>query len=98
MIWKGLDEVVLHIAPYTEEYHDRLVEIWLRAVSQTHDFLTEEDIRFYYEMMQNGALRAVEIWVCLNTEQEPIYGAGRGQNRNAVCGSPPSRLRHGNRS
>ena len=72
MIWKGLDEVVLHIAPYTEEYHDRLVEIWLRAVSQTHDFLTEEDIRFYYEMMQNGALRAVEIWVCLNTEQEPI--------------------------
>lgn len=74
MIWKGLDEVVLHIAPYTEEYHDRLVEIWLRAVSQTHDFLTEEDIRFYYEMMQNGALRAVEIWVCLNTEQEEPIG------------------------
>ncbi|MFE0558174.1 acetyltransferase [Paenibacillus sp. NPDC058910] len=60
------------IAPYAEEYHDQLVELWHRAVSQTHDFLTEEDIRFYYDMMQNGALRAVEIWVCLNTEQEPV--------------------------
>lgn len=62
----------LHIAPFTEAYHDRLVQIWLRAVSQTHDFLMEEDIRFYYEMVQNGALRAVEVWVCLNPEQEPI--------------------------
>ncbi|MEC0309733.1 putative N-acetyltransferase YjaB [Paenibacillus sp. GM2FR] len=61
-----------YIAPYAEEFHDRLVELWLHAVSQTHDFLTEEDIGFYYDMMQNGALRSMEIWVCLNTEQEPI--------------------------
>lgn len=64
--------MTFHIAPYAEEYHDQLVELWHRAVSQTHDFLTEEDIRFYYDMIKNGALRAVEIWVCLNTEQEPI--------------------------
>ncbi|EGG36419.1 GNAT family N-acetyltransferase [Paenibacillus sp. HGF5] len=61
-----------HIAAYTETYHDQLVELWLRAVSQTHDFLTEEDIRFYYGMMQSGALRSVEIWICLNTEQQAI--------------------------
>ena len=61
-----------HIAAYTEAYHDQLVELWLRAVSQTHDFLTEEDIRFYYGMMQSGALRSVEIWMCLNSKQEAI--------------------------
>ncbi|WP_433938892.1 GNAT family N-acetyltransferase [Paenibacillus lautus] len=61
-----------HIAAYTETYHDQLVELWLRAVSQTHDFLTDEDIRFYYGMMQSGALRSVEIWICLNTEQEAV--------------------------
>ncbi|MGG4108218.1 acetyltransferase [Paenibacillus lautus] len=61
-----------HIAAYTEEYHDQLVEIWHRAVRSTHDFLTEDDIRFYYEMVKSGALRAVELWVYLNTEQEPV--------------------------
>ncbi|EFU42514.1 hypothetical protein PVOR_09620 [Paenibacillus vortex V453] len=61
-----------HIVAYKEEYHDQLVELWHRAVCSTHDFLTEEDLRFYYKMVKNGALRAVELWVCLNKDFKPV--------------------------
>ncbi len=59
------------IVPFQEKDHDRLVEIWYQAVCQTHTFLTDEDIQFYRNLVQNGALREVEIWVELNGDQEP---------------------------
>jgi putative acetyltransferase len=59
------------IIPYRETDHDRLVEIWHRAVRQTHHFLTEEDIEFYRQLVQGGALREVEIWVALNDTEQP---------------------------
>jgi len=59
------------IIPYREADHDRLVEIWHRAVSRTHHFLTEEDIEFYHQLVQDGALREVEIWVALNDHEQP---------------------------
>ncbi|WP_058303222.1 acetyltransferase [Gorillibacterium timonense] len=54
-----------------EKDHDALVEIWHKAVVQTHTFLSEEDIHFYHQVVQNGALNEVEIWVELNDEKEP---------------------------
>ncbi|MFD0679339.1 MULTISPECIES: acetyltransferase [unclassified Paenibacillus] len=60
------------IVTYEEMYHDRLVNIWYRAVCQTHTFLTEQDIQYYHNMVQNGALKEVEIWVELNGNNEPI--------------------------
>ncbi|MBB6670390.1 acetyltransferase [Cohnella nanjingensis] len=59
------------ISPYEEKDHDRLVDIWYRAVRLTHTFLAESDIQFYREIVQNGALREVEIWVARNEKQEP---------------------------
>ncbi|GIO16198.1 GNAT family N-acetyltransferase [Cohnella xylanilytica] len=59
------------ITPYQESDHDRLVEIWYRAVRRTHTFLTESDIEFYRGIVRNGALRAVEIWVSRDENREP---------------------------
>lgn len=58
------------ITPYQENDHDVLVDIWYRAVCRTHTFLTESDIQYYREMVQNGALKEVEIWVSRNTAEE----------------------------
>lgn len=58
------------IIPYRENDHDALVDIWYRAVRHTHTFLTEQDIEFYHHMVQNGALKEVEIWVELNEKKE----------------------------
>jgi putative acetyltransferase len=54
------------IIAYREENHDQLVDIWYRAVRQTHTFLKEEDIQFYHDIVRNGALREVEIWMNWN--------------------------------
>ncbi|MBB6633301.1 GNAT family N-acetyltransferase [Cohnella thailandensis] len=59
------------IVPYQESYHDKLIDIWYRAVKLTHTFLTDEDIEFYHQMLQSGALRQVEIWLELSENKEP---------------------------
>lgn len=63
-----LKEIVL----YQAQYHDKLVSIWYKAVVQTHTFLTNADIEFYYQIVRNGALREVEIWIEVNEDQEPL--------------------------
>lgn len=60
------------VIPYQEQHHDRLVDIWLRAVRETHFFLTEEDILFYHDLVRGGVLNEVEIWVTLNESEEPV--------------------------
>jgi len=60
------------IVAYQEKDHDRLVDIWHKAVVHTHTFLTEKDIQFYHDIVKNGALKEVEIWVELNEDAEPI--------------------------
>ncbi|WP_152401382.1 acetyltransferase [Paenibacillus cellulositrophicus] len=58
------------IVAYQEKYHDRLVDIWYKAVVHTHTFLTEKDIQFYHDMVKNGALKEVEIWAEVNENAE----------------------------
>ncbi|MGO4696113.1 acetyltransferase [Paenibacillus sp. 2TAB26] len=59
------------IVPYQENDHDKLVDIWYQAVRHTHTFLTDKDIAFYHQMLQNGALKEVEIWVEVNENKVP---------------------------
>ncbi|MCC3378296.1 acetyltransferase [Paenibacillus farraposensis] len=59
------------IVAYREENHDQLVDIWHRAVRRTHTFLEEKDIQFYYQIVRNGALREVEIWMDWNESDGP---------------------------
>ncbi|MET3849767.1 MULTISPECIES: GNAT family N-acetyltransferase [unclassified Paenibacillus] len=51
------------ITAYLEEDHDYLVELWYRAVRETHSFLTEADIAFYRRIVDEQALKHVEVWV-----------------------------------
>ena len=59
------------IVAYQDKDHDRLVDIWYKAVVHTHTFLTEKDIQFYHDMVKSGALKEVEIWVEVNEIAEP---------------------------
>ncbi|WP_028562421.1 acetyltransferase [Paenibacillus pinihumi] len=60
------------IIPYHADIHDQLVDIWHRAVRQTHSFLSEEDIQFYHQMVREAALTSVEVQVALNENREPV--------------------------
>lgn len=59
------------ILPFGEHDHDHLVDIWHRAVVHTHSFLSEEDLRFYHNLVRNGALREVEVWAEVNEKKQP---------------------------
>ncbi len=59
------------IIPFDEKYYDELVDIWHRAVVRTHTFLTEADIRFYHQIVRDGALKEVEIWISVNEGRVP---------------------------
>jgi len=63
--------MVIPVVPYQENDQDKLLDIWYQAVRLTHHFLTEADIQFYYEMLKNGALNQVEIWLALDDDHEP---------------------------
>lgn len=52
--------------------YGRLAGIWHRAVRATHRFLTEEDIGFYRNIVENGGLEGVEMWVERNESNEII--------------------------
>jgi len=60
------------IVPYSAKDHDKLVNIWYHAVCRTHTFLTDADIQFYHDMVRNGILEEVEIWMELNEDKEPV--------------------------
>ncbi|MGF7034789.1 putative acetyltransferase [Paenibacillus mucilaginosus] len=63
--------MTIDIIAYQEKLHDQLVDIWYRAVRQTHAFLTEEDLEFYHGIVGGGALREVEVWLALRDHQVP---------------------------
>ncbi|SDE46147.1 putative acetyltransferase [Paenibacillus sp. UNCCL117] len=61
----------MKIISYRIEDHDALTDIWLRAVRQTHHFLSEEDIAFYHRLVRDEALQAVELWTALGEDGKP---------------------------
>ncbi|WP_163876106.1 GNAT family N-acetyltransferase [Paenibacillus favisporus] len=60
------------ITAYREEDHDYLVELWYRAVRETHAFLTEADIAFYRRIVDEQALKHVEVWVDKDDSGVPL--------------------------
>ncbi|WP_282940023.1 acetyltransferase [Paenibacillus sp. RC67] len=69
------------IVPYREKDHDKLVDIWYRAVRLTHTFLTEEDIEFFHHLVQTEALTGVEIWMEINENEVPTGFIGLDESK-----------------
>ncbi|MGH1596549.1 GNAT family N-acetyltransferase [Yersinia proxima] len=47
----------------------RLVDIWEKAVRETHVFLTEADIQFYLPRVRDIYLPALEVWLFENSRE-----------------------------
>ncbi|MFC4099383.1 acetyltransferase [Paenibacillus xanthanilyticus] len=54
------------------EDHERLVDIWERAVRATHHFLQEADIVFYRDLVRDHALHAVELWLARHEDGHAV--------------------------
>ncbi|KAF1067142.1 MAG: putative N-acetyltransferase YjaB [Pseudomonas citronellolis] len=59
------------IRPRTSADAAELLDIWLRAVRATHDFLAPSDIDELLPLVRNQYLPAVEVWVALDEQGQP---------------------------
>lgn len=62
----------MRIRAGSAEEHEALVEIWLRSVRATHDFLSEAEIQQLLPEVRNSALAQLELWVLCTDEGTPV--------------------------
>ncbi|WP_247877368.1 acetyltransferase [Azospirillum brasilense] len=49
-----------------------LFDVWLAAVRSTHDFLSEEDIAFYADLVRDQYLPAAALMVAVDGDDRPV--------------------------
>ena len=76
------------------EDHDTLLDIWLRSVKATHNFLTEQDIQSLLPEVRDVALTRLELWV-LCSKQRPIGFLGLSGSKVEALFLAPESLRVG---
>jgi putative acetyltransferase len=74
---------------------DVLVDIWLRSVRATHKFLTDENIEHLHELVRNGALDGLEIWVLCDDGDKPVGFMGLSDAKVEALFLAPEVLRRG---
>lgn len=58
----------------------RLLDIWVRSVRATHDFLVEADIEELYPQVRDAYLPAVEVWVSVDEHDRPTGFLGLSES------------------
>ena len=59
--------MIEHLTQPSPAELDALTALWEASVRATHDFLSEEDIPFFRQMVRNEALPAVDLYVTRDT-------------------------------
>ena len=75
--------------------HAELLEIWLRSVRATHDFLTEENIQQLYPLVRDHALPQLELWVLTSDEGQAMGFMGLSDHKLEAIFLAPEFLRQG---
>jgi putative acetyltransferase len=74
-------EKAMRIRRSTAEDRPQLIDIWLRSVRATHNFLTESDIAALLPLTrQYLASDAAELWTLCNEEGKPIGFMGLAES------------------
>lgn len=53
----------MNIRPRVATDDAALAALWERSVRATHDFLSEDDIQFFYPLVRDAYLPALTVWV-----------------------------------
>ncbi|WP_434779187.1 GNAT family N-acetyltransferase [Neisseria sp. Ec49-e6-T10] len=83
------------IEPYQLKDHDALVDIWLRAVKQTHHFLDESDISFFHKIVSEQALSSCPVWQIKDQQEIPVGFIGIDQQKIEMLFVEPDKHGHG---
>lgn len=70
----------MNIRPRIATDDAALAALWERSVRATHDFLAEDDIRFFYPLVRDTYLPALTVWVGDNPDGTPAGFIATGHN------------------
>jgi putative acetyltransferase len=74
---------------------DALLDIWLRSVRATHDFLSEDDIQSFVPLVREHALVDLDIWVLCSDSGLPVGFMGMSGSKIEALFLAPEFLRRG---
>lgn len=75
--------------------YPQLPDIWLRAVRATHHFLQPSDIDALLPQLRDVYFPAVELWVAVDTDDQPLGFVGFNENHVEMLFVDPARHRQG---
>lgn len=85
----------MRIRAGVEQDQSALLDLWLRSVRASHDFLTEQDIQFFYPLVRDHALRDLDV-VVLETDAGELMGfMGMAEHSIEALFLDPNHLRKG---
>jgi len=71
--------------------YPQLLDIWLRAVRATHHFLQPSDIDGLLPQLRDVYFPAVELWVAVDTDDQPLGFIGFNENHVEMLFVDPER-------
>jgi putative acetyltransferase len=74
---------------------EALLDIWLRSVRATHDFLSEDDIQSFIPLVRQHALVDLEIWVLCSEKGSPVGFMGMSGSKIEALFLAPEFFRRG---
>ena len=75
--------------------YPQLLDIWLRAVRATHHFLQPSDIDALLPQLRDVYFPAVELWVAVDTDDQPLGFIGFNENHVEMLFVDPAHHRQG---
>ncbi|AKV00364.1 Histone acetyltransferase HPA2 [Labilithrix luteola] len=85
----------MHIRPRVTLDNPQLLDIWVRSVRATHDFLAEGDIEDLYPQVRDAYLPAVEVWVSVDDSDRPAGFIGLNDSHVEMLFIDPERRGQG---
>jgi putative acetyltransferase len=74
---------------------EMLLDIWLRSVRATHDFLSEDDIQSFIPLVRQHALVDLEIWVLCSEQGSQVGFMGMSGSKIEALFLAPEFFRRG---
>lgn len=68
-----MSEIIFKIEPINESQHVEIADVWEASVRATHDFLHEEDILFFRELILEKYVHSAKI-ECIKNKANKIVG------------------------
>lgn len=75
--------------------YPQLLDIWLRAVRATHHFLQPSDIDALLPQLRDVYFPAVELWVAVDPDDQPLGFIGFNENHVEMLFVAPAHHRQG---